>query len=47
MCFELGKMFPRLQIDGGRMNLKVFTKRIAVNADALWILAFGSEIWAS
>ena len=35
MCFELGKMFPRLQRDGGRVNLKVFTKRIAVNADAV------------
>ena len=34
MCFELGKIFPRLQRDGGRVNLKVFTKKIAVNADA-------------
>ena len=34
VCFELGKMFPRLQRDGGKVNLKVFTKRIAVNADA-------------
>ena len=34
MCFELGKIFPRLQRDGERVNLKVFTKKIAVNADA-------------
>ena len=39
MCFELGKIFSRLQRDGGRVNLKVFPKKIAVNAEAehyLW-----------
>ena len=37
MCFELGKIFPRFQRDGGRVNLKVFPKKIAVNAEALYL----------